>query len=494
MFRRRTQALVWAAASSLLAACTVGPDYSRPDTPVPPNWSQPPSARRPASLQRITEWWRTFGDPTLHRLVTEALAANLDLKQTTARIRAARAERVIAVAAGLPILGARNSINRRLNTFSGAPGTTTPVAGGFGNANEVIDIFQLGFDAQWEIDVFGGIRRSVEAAQATIESEIENAGAVAVTLLGEVARNYVEVRRNQQQIIITQDNLRSQEESLAITRARYEAGLTTELDVDQAAAQAAQTRSQLPGYEIGLQQAIHQLSVLLGKEPNFLLARLDRGGPIPVAHDDIVMVLPSELLRRRPDIQVAERQLAAATAQVGVATAELYPKFNLTALLGFQNYRPDSMTPIARSWSVASALTLPLFNWGRIRANIEASEAQKDQLLLRYQNAVLHALKEVEDALVAYREEQKRRDALLQSVEANERAVEVANERYTKGLAGFLDVLVSERSLYLAQSELTDSQAQISENLVALYKALGGGWEAPARSDQPLPEFTLPGP
>ena len=302
----------------------------------------------------------------MNRLINEALAANLDLKQTFARIRAARAQRVIAVAAGLPILGARQSINRRLNTFSGAPGTTTPVAGGFGNANQVIDIFQLGFDAQWEIDVFGGIRRSVEAAQATIEAEIENSGAVTVTLLGEVARNYIEVRRNQRQLVITRDNLRSQEDSHAITRARYEAGLTTELDVDQAAAQAAQTRSQLPAYEIALKQAIHQLGLLLGKEPNFLLTRLDREGPIPAAPKDIVLDLPSELLRRRPDIQVAERQLAAATAQVGAATAELYPKFNLTALLGFQNYHPDSPTPIARSWSIASASPCPV-QLGRIR-------------------------------------------------------------------------------------------------------------------------------
>lgn len=452
------------------------------------------SSNKSAGSSRNTRWWVTFGDPALNRLVTEALAANLELKQTAQRIRAARAERVIAVAAGLPILGARNSINRRLNTFSGAPGTTTPVAGGFGNANEVIDIFQLGFDAQWEIDLFGGIRRSVEAAQATIDAEVENAGAVTVTLLAEVARNYIEFRRNQQQIAITRENLRSQQDSVLITRARYDAGLTTELDVDQAAAQAAQTKSQLPGYEIGLKQSVHQLGVLLGKEPNYLLVRLDREGPIPAAQQDVVMDLPSELLRRRPDVQVAERQLAAATAQVGAATAELYPKLNLTALLGFQNYHPDSITPIARSWSVASALTLPLFNWGRIRANIDATEAQKDQLLLRFQNVVLNALKEVEDALVGYLEEQKRRNALKQSVQANERAVEVANERYTKGLAGFLDVLVSQRSLYLAQSDLTDSQARIAENLVALYKALGGGWDAPTPGDQPLPEFTLPGP
>jgi len=472
----------WIAVAALMAGCTVGPNYHRPDTPVPAKWNQKPVSAGSSLSQQNTHWWKNFRDPTLNRLIDQALVFNLDLRQTSARIRAARAQRVIAVAAGLPTIGARNSINRRRNTFSGGPGTTTPLAGGFGLPNEIIDIFQLGFDAQWEIDVFGGIRRSVESAQATIEAEVENARAVTVTLLGEVARNYIEVRNNQWQIHIAEDNIRAQEDSLAITRSRYEAGLTTELDVDQAAAQVAQTKSQLPAYEIALKQTIHQLGILLGKDPGYLLTTLGQEGPIPVSSAEVVADLPSELLRRRPDIQVAERQLAAATAQVGVATAELYPKVNLTALLGFQNYQPDSLTPIARSWSVASALSMPLFNWGKIRANIQAKEAEKDQILFAYQNTVLNALREVEDALVAYYEEQKRRDALRQSVEANQLALEVANERYTKGLAGFLDVLVLQRSLYLAESDLAQSEARISGSLVALYKALGGGWQTAEES------------
>jgi multidrug efflux system outer membrane protein len=468
-------------AGALLAGCAVGPDYRRPDLPVPQRWAEAPATLPQAPL---AEWWKTFGDPVLDRLIGEAVAANLDLKLATARIVDARAQRAAAIAAGLPSLDGRSSLSRRRNNLSSgaasggtAGGGGVPIGGSFGAGRQISDIFQMGFDAQWELDFFGGIRRGVEAAQATLEAEQENRRDVLVILLGEVARNYIEVRANQRRLAITLDNLRAQEDTLELTRVRQQAGLASMLDVAQQQTQAETTRAQLPTHETALKQAVHTLGVLLGREPGALLPLLDDQGRIPAAPSGPVADLPSELLRRRPDIRRAERQLATATAAVGVAVSELYPKVNLTAFLGLQNARLTDFTPVGKSWSMASSLSLPLFNWGRIRANIDSKEAQREQAFLTYRSAVLNAFKDVEDALVAYGREQERRAVLAAAVEAGRLAVDLANERYLKGLTAFLDVLETQRALYQAESNLIDSEAAVSTDLVALYKALGGGWE-----------------
>lgn len=469
--------------ATIFAGCAVGPDYEKPKLPVPKQWSEASGIRAAAFP---AEWWKTFGDPVLNRLIAEALASNLDLRQAEQRILDARAQRTGAIAAGLPSLDAHSNLSRRRNNFGGGGGATTgasgtagfPVGGAFGAGGQIIDIFQSGFDAQWELDLFGGIRRSIEAAEATIEAEQENRRDVLVTLLGEVARNYIEVRANQRQRAITEDNLKAQEDTLGLTRAREQGGLASHLEVAQQEAQAEATRSQLPVYETAMKQSVHALAVLLGKEPGALLYLLKDEGRVPATEAKIVADLPSELLRRRPDIRRAERQLAAATAQVGVATADLYPKVNLSAFLGLQNMRISDFTPVGKSWSMASSLTLPIFNWGRIRANIDSQETRREQSLLAYQSAVLNAFREVEDTLVAYAKEQERRASLAQSVEASQLAVSLAEERYRRGLTAFLDVLETQRALYQAQSNLVASEAQVSTDLVALYKALGGGWES----------------
>jgi multidrug efflux system outer membrane protein len=463
-----------------LAGCAVGPDYVQPKLPVPQKWSEAPAKN---AVAPPTEWWKTFNDPLLNRLIAEAIAANLDLKQAATRIADARARHHATLAAALPSLDAHSTYSRRRNSFSsgtstgGSGGGAQPVGGGFGVGSQLIDIFQMGFDAQWELDFFGGVQRALEAADATVEAEENNRRDVLVTLLGEVARNYIEARANQRQMAITRSNLRAQEDTLALTLARQQAGLATMLEVSQQESQAAATRSQLPVYETALKQAVHALGVLLGREPGALLGRFNDEGPIPAAAPQVAADLPSELLRRRPDIRRAERQLAAATAQVGVATSELYPKINLSAFLGLQNTRITDFTPIGKSWSMASSISMPIFNWGRLQANIRSREAQQEQALLAYRSAVLSAFKDVEDALVAYAKEQERRTALAQSVEASRLAVKLAEERYERGLTAFLDVLETQRALYLAESNLVDSEARVSTGLVALYKALGGGWQ-----------------
>lgn len=463
----------------LLSGCSaVGPDYERPKIPVPEQWTE----TAVGTQAQPDKWWKTFNDPVLDKLIGEAITSNLDLKLALERVKDTRALRTATIAAGLPSLDAKSSVSRRFNNSSSPASQTgtSSAGGGFGIGNQFINIFQMGFDAQWELDFFGGIRRAVEAADATIDVEVENSRDVLITLLGDVARNYIELRANQRLIAITRENLHAQQETLQLTQIRRQAGLASMLEETQAQALAATTAAQLPNYEALVKQSIHALSVLLGKEPGALAVRLDQQGVIPTVAANVIANLPSELLQRRPDIRRAERQLAVANASVGVATAELYPKINLAAFLGLQNTTITDFTPIGKSWSAASTLTMPIFNWGKLNANINSKKAQFEQAFLSYQSTVLSAFKEVEDALIAYSKEQERHKALAQAVAANQLSVQLANERYQKGLTAFIDVLTSQTALYQAQSLLVASESQLSSNLVALYKSLGGGWQTEA--------------
>jgi outer membrane protein, multidrug efflux system len=468
------------AVTLLLSGCfAVGPDYEPPKMPIPRQWAETSAA----TGTQPDKWWKTFNDPVLDKLVSDAIASNLDLKLALERVKDARALRSATIAAGLPSLDAKSNVSRRFNNTSSPSsqtGGTSSVGGGLGVGNQLINIFQMGFDAQWELDFFGGVRRAVEAADATIDVAVENSRDVLVTLLGDVARNYIELRANQHLAATTRDNLHAQQDTLELTLIRQQAGLASMLEVTQAQAQASTTEAQLPNYEALVKQSIHALSVLLGKEPGALAALLDREGMIPSIAAYAITNLPSELLQRRPDIRRAERQLAVANASVGVATAELYPKFNLAAFIGLQNTTITDFTPLGKSWSAAGSLTMPIFNWGKLNANIRSKKAQFEQVFLTYQSTVLSAFKEVEDALIAYSKEQERHEALAKAVEANRLAVQLADERYQKGLTAFLDVLESQSALYQTQSSLVSSESQLAADLVALYKALGGGWQTEA--------------
>ncbi len=472
----------------LVWSCTVGPDYQRPVVATPKQWTETVKNRNAGLPDNHTsspvrdQWWKNFNDPILNRLITDAIAANLDLKQALVRVKDARAQRWITITAGLPSITGKSNVSRRLNnsSASGQTGGIPGAVGGSGFGNQIINIFQSGFDAQWELDFFGGERRAIEAADANVDSAIENSRGVMITLLGEVASNYIQLRTNQQLIAITRENLYSQQETARLTQIRQQAGFASMLEVAQAQSQTATTEAFMPVYETVVKQSIHSLSVLLAREPNALALRLDNSSPIPAMTSLVITDLPSELLLRRPDIRYAERKIAEANANIGVATAELYPRVNLSAFIGLQNTRITDFTPIGKSWSTASSLTLPIFNWGRINANIKSKNAQFDLAFLAYQATILAAFKEVEDALVAYKNEQYRHQALAQAVTASELAVQMADERYSKGLSMFLDVLQTQQALFQAQRNLVDSEAQRSNDLVALYKALGGGWQTEA--------------
>ena len=464
--------------SLLVLGCTVGPDYQPPALAVPERWQAAPPNAEPNTL--TAQWWQTFNDPILNQLINEAAASNLDLQQALARVKDARAQRVAIFAGALPSVTAKSNVSRRLNNSSSSAQTGS-ASGGFGVGNQLINLFQSGFDAQWELDLFGGSKRTAESADATLEAEIESSRAVWVSLLAEVAENYIELRANQSVLTMTQAMLSLQQETADLMQVRQHAGLSNSLEVIQAQAQLASTEAQRFVYERDIQLGIHTLSVLLGKAPNNLATRLASAHPIPsVAHFSLAE-LPSELLKRRPDIRRAERQLAASSAAIGMATVELYPKLNLSAFLGLQNMRLTDVTPLGKSWSTAASISMPIFNWGRLKANIKSKEAQAEAALFAYQSVVLDAFKDVEDALVAHSKELNRQQSLQQAVDANRLAVQLANERYQKGLTGFIDVLQSQQALFQAETALIGSQATLSSKMLALYKALGGGWQTVAK-------------
>ncbi|MCJ7603129.1 MAG: efflux transporter outer membrane subunit [Desulfobulbaceae bacterium] len=455
-----------------LSACMVGPDYHPPQMETPYRWSGEARGVVADASNTVSHWWTLFCDPELNSLIDRAVLANKNLQITEARILEARARRGIVAADAWPAVdfSGAYSRSRRSENNSAASGSSGAVG--------AQDLFQTGFDAGWEIDIFGGVRRAVEAADAGIAVEQENRRDVLVTLLAEVARNYLELRGSQRRIVTALENIESQQQTLELTQGRFAAGLSSKLDVAQAEAQLATTEAQIPGLETAAREAVHRLGVLAGVAPTALLKELTGDSAVLCQPAEVPVDLPSELLRRRPDIRRAERELAAATAMVGVATAELFPRFSFSGLLGLQSANlSDLVSSGSRYWSIGPALNWPLFAAGRIRAGIAVQNARQQQALLSYEQMVLTALEEVENALVAYDGEQTARRALEHAVDANRRASSIADELYRTGLVDFLNVLQSQQALYLSQDQFVQSEQRVLINLVALFKALGGGWQ-----------------
>ncbi len=512
-------------AGVMISGCMTGPDYVRPDSETPAEWSSPREGGTEDKPVTVTEWWTTLGDPVLNELVTEGVNANLDLAMAEARVREARAARGVAASALLPNIGVSSSYTRNQAVKQDTPQTGSPVSIGINNGPQGVtrsvtvrgqngsltrsstndgsgnqptrstsgsltpgkpqglpdrqtDLFQTGFDARWELDVFGGNRRAVEAADATLEATDDSRRDVLVSVVSEVARNYIELRAAQRRLEITQNNIDAQSGTVDITTARFDAGLTSELDVVRAQAQLASTQSQVPLLETQIAASMHRLAVLLGKAPGALKDQLEKTEPMPTAPDHVPVGLPSDLLRRRPDIRQAEREVAAATARIGVAVSDLYPKFYLTGAFGGRSDTlEDLLNGANQIWSFGPSVNWPIFEGGRIRANIDVETARQEQAATNYEQSILLALEEVENGLVSFAQEQVRRESLEKSVKANQDAVRLANERYVRGLEGFLNVLQAQQQLFLSQDELVRSEGFVLTDLIALYKALGGGWE-----------------
>ncbi len=538
MHRANRMAVRLAACVFTLAGCAVGPDYARPAAPVPRDFSSLRDERafaattRPAGASAdLSRWWDSLRDPTLTSLIERSVSLNLDVRLADARMRQAIALRGVAFADLFPSVdlsssythqrSARNrsgqgedgerpsvsisgsasnesglappSVNVRYGDTS-ASITLPPFGSGqsvpnvnvsrsrtFGGSRDGFqrdsNLYETGLDATWEIDIWGGVRRAVEAADADIMVSMEDRQAVLVDLAAQVARNYVTLRGFQRRLEITFENIDIQRDTLRSSQTRFAAGLATGTDVLQARSQLQRTESEIPRLQAGVLTTIYRLGVLLGHEPAYLLDELSKFRPLPEAPDLLSVGLPSELLRRRPDIRAAERRLAAETARIGVEVAELFPRVSLTGSFGLQTADVDRYAERdSLGWSFGPAVQWRILDFGRIVSNITVQEETQKQALIRYQRIVLTALEQVESSLANFATESRRTEALEQVNEVNRRAFEMAKFEYPVGMLNFLSVLDTQRTLFTTQTQLIQSRQQTLLELINVYQALGGGW------------------
>ena len=472
-FSRACCSLIFLAMSIIVLALTgcaaVGPDYARVEPDAPQEWHTQLRGGLTADLlkpETLAHWWRALNDEELSNLEERAVNGNLDLKKARSRIREARALRGISKAGLFPTLDASASATNFRSSESSS-------------SFEENKLYSAGFDAGWELDVFGGVRRSVEAAQADLEATQEDLYDVLVSLLAEVALNYVEVRTFQTAMTVTESNITSQEETYELNRSRYQAGIINELAVQQSLYNLERTRSLIPALQTGQEAAKNRIAVLLGKKPGAVHGELAERKPIPVPPVKVVVGVPAEAMRRRPDIRRAERNLAAQTARIGVATADLYPKFRLLGTMGLESVSTGNLfTAHSRTWSINSGVSWNIFQGGAIRQNIKVQSARQEQALIQYEYSILKAQEEVENVLVAYAKQQRRRQSLAAATAAAQTAVQLAQDQYRVGLVDFSNVLDAQRSLLSFQDQLAQSNGAVTSNLVRLYKALGGGWKS----------------
>jgi NodT family efflux transporter outer membrane factor (OMF) lipoprotein len=514
--RRNSLRLAMLSGTACLAACTVGPNWKAPHLWSPGSWfSHDSEAAKPAKAAPVAsqpvlqpvdpKWWNILHDAELTALEQRVTAANLNVRIATLRLAESRSQRRITGADQFPTLQADGSYTGEkisskgvigvLGGGSGSGGSfasTASSANGTGGRSNGIpsqaatggasipsfSLWQYGFDASWELDLWGRVRREVESADANVEASADSRRSAVLSVVAEVARDYVQLRGTQEQLRITHENIGTAQQSLDLTQARYRGGLTTDLDVANAAAQLANTQAEIPQLEQQQDEQINALSFLLAEGPQALRAELITPQSIPPVPPSVPVGLPSELARRRPDIRQAEDQLHAATADIGVAIADFYPKFTLDASAGLQALRfKDLANWDAHQYGIGPSISLPIFQGGRLRATLELRKTEQQEAALTYQQTVLQAWHDVDNALTAYAAEQRRRDALSVSVVQNRKALDLSRQRYQQGVADFLNVLDAERALLAAQLQLAQSTTTVSGNLVQLYKALGGGWE-----------------
>jgi len=472
----------WAVALALsvaVAGCAAGPTYQRPQVRVPGQWTVSPARGTSEKSVERDDWWASFQDPELSLLIKRAAGQNLDLQLALERVQEARAARGVVRSGYFPSVEATATATRNRQRV------IAPVQPGAGKIGPVeFNDFAGQLSSFWELDVFGGIRRGVQAATADTRAAEENRRDVLVILVGDVGRVYAQLRGFQKRLEIANKNIKTQQDTLDLTTARAKAGLATELDASRASAQLETTKAVVPTLLIGIDVSIHRLSVLLGEEPGALRNELENPSPIPTAEPDVEVGLPSDLFERRPDIRGAEARLAAATARIGEAKAEWFPRFVLTGTAGRQASELHDLTVGAGNFfSAGPGISLPLFTGGRIRSNIAVQTSRQRQALISYQSSILNALEEVQNALVNYSQEQERRDRLNEAARQSQLAVDLATEQYSAGLVDFLSVLDAQRELYADEDLAVQSQTSVTTDVIALYRALGGGWSVnPAAS------------
>ena len=455
----------------LFSGCKVGPDYVRPETSVPDQWHEKAVQGLEDGSANLQTWWTVFDDPILEDLIQRSHVDNLDLRIAYARIMEARAFLGVASGEYWPEVDGVGFYSRDRVSENGLQAPPD------GSSPDQTDLYGFGVDASWEIDVFGRISRTVETAQALMEASVEDYRDVLVALYSEVAQSYINLRAVQKRIQYASDNIILQRETLELTENRREAGLVPQLDVEQAKLVLSSTESVIPQLRQFEAQAIHRLGVLLGQPPAALYTELSTAVDVPDVPQNVAVGLPAELLRQRPDIRRAERLLASQTAQIGVATARLYPAFSLsgTFALEGQNFS-DTGDWDSRTWGFGPAMRWNLFDGDRIRNTIKAEEARVELVMADYELTILEALEEVENAMVSFEQEKQRLADLNDSVVAAQKSVDLVRELYENGLTDFNNVLDMQRSLTIQQDLLAESQGAVANNLVRIYTSLGGGW------------------
>ena len=453
----------------LLSGCAVGPNYRPPHTSVAASFANSPTNVASADETALATWWRGFNDAKLDSLVERAITNNHDLRIATANLKESRALRRLTTFDLAPTVQANAGYaNSLLSKSAALPGTPRDAREG--------ELYDAGFDATWELDLFGRVRRSVQAANAQLDSVEATRLDVLVSVTAEVARNYFELRGQQNQIAVARKNADVQTETLKITQSRLDGGRGTDFDVSRSRSLLNLTLSTIPPLEAAIQKTIYRIAVLTGRQPTALTPELSVSEPLPSAMPGIAPGDPQTLLRRRPDIRAAERSLAAATARIGVATADLFPRVTFIGSVGLQ---AETFTGLGKSgadtWNFGPRITWAALDLGRVHARIKAADARTEASLAFYERTVLAALEETEGALVDFGQEQSRQQFLATSAEASQKAADLAHQRYEGGVTDFLSVLDAERTLLEAQDRLAASQTRTVTALVAIYKALGGG-------------------
>jgi NodT family efflux transporter outer membrane factor (OMF) lipoprotein len=470
--------------SALVAGCAVGPDFVQPDPKLPEFSFQGDSGKavREARLPAPTDptWWRVFRDPVLTGLEQRVAAANLDVRTATVRLAESRFQRGVVAAAALPSLNGDAKYTREQYSKNGIISLLTPLLGPSGASFSpgAINDYNTGFDASWELDLWGKVRRQVEAADAQVDQAADQRRDALVSSLAELARDYMQLRGVQTQIGIANDNLKVDRDILELAQTRQQRGVQNGLDVENAAAQVEAVRAQIPQLQQQQSQYINALSLLLDQSPGALQAELGARTSVRTGPPRIPLGIPSELARRRPDIRAAEDQLHAATANIGVAVGDFYPSVQLNGTVGYDALDLKNLFKSSSlQYMVGPSVTLPIFAGGRLRSTLELREAQQQEAAISYRKAVLQAWHDVVNALVAHRLEQNRRASLRLQAEHSRAALDLARARYNDGVTEFLNVLDAERSLLQAEQQYATSTTNVSLDLVQLFKALGGGWE-----------------
>ena len=458
-----------------LTACTVGPDFQKPHTQQIAEWSKP---QKMAGSQVIAatmdeRWWEVFQDPKLKALTQRSLTDNLDLKLASSRLQQSRAARQVITAERYPTTAATGSYGRERNSGK----SLSDPSGRSGRS--AFNLWDAGVSASWELDFWGRVRRETEAAGATLEVAENDQRAVLLSVLAETAQDYIQLRGVQSTRAVTEQNLNVARHSLKLSQLRLADGVATDLDVAEAAAQVAAIESRLPALEHRQSQLINALSLLIGEPPQALHAELSTDAPVPQPPRQVAIGLPSQLAERRPDIRQAEARLHAATASIGVAKGDFYPRITLSGNLGSQSMQlSDFGSWGSRSFGIGPQFSLPLFDGGRLRGMLNLREAQQQEAAIAYQQTVLRAWHEIDDQLSAYNASQLRRDSLAEAVRQNQIALRTAQQQYVEGVVDFVNVLTVQGELLATQQHWVESSTGVSLAMVGLYKALGGGWES----------------